>query len=130
MPTQTILVVDDLATLRQPVRLTLERAGYAVEEASNGEEALFKIAESRPALVLLDLMMPTMNGIEVLKHMQANALMRRIPVIVLTAVADRAQFKRQAQMQKVDYLLKPFTSHTLLERVRRALDQEMAGVTA
>jgi CheY-like chemotaxis protein len=124
MLNKTVLIVDDLVTLRQPVRFTLERAGYVVEEAENGREALSKIAESRPDLVLLDLMMPRMNGVEVLERLRASEATKDIPVIVLTAVADRSQIRSFLNSKTVDYLLKPFTTSTLLERVRRVLGED------
>ncbi len=127
MPAKTILIVDDLVTLRQPVRVMLERQGYSVEEASDGYEALQKIAESRPDLVLLDLMMPGMNGVEVLKHIKADARLQDTSVIVLTAVADTWQMRRYIEMGAADYLLKPFTISTLLDRVRRALGEDEPG---
>jgi len=120
---KTILIVDDLLTLRQPVRLTLERQGYAVEEASNGHEALTKVAEVHPDLVLLDLMMPSMNGIEFLEHVKNDVALRDMPIVVLTAVADRWQVHKYLDMGVTDYLLKPFTASTLLDRVRRALGE-------
>ena len=123
MSPQTIMVVDDLVTLRQPVRIMLERAGYSVEEASSGKEALDKMTESNPDLVLLDLMMPIMNGIEVIKRMKTDSVMQNIPVIILTAVADKSKLERYAKLKTIDYLLKPFTSLTLLERVRRMLQE-------
>ena len=127
MPAKTILIVDDLVTLRQPVRVMLERQGYSVEEASDGYEALQKIAESRPDLVLLDLMMPGMNGAEVLKHIEADARLQDTSVIVLTAVADTWQMRKYIEMGAADYLLKPFTINTLLDRVRRALGEDEPG---
>ena len=127
MPAKTILIVDDLVTLRQSVRVMLERQGYSVEEASDGYEALQKIAESRPDLVLLDLMMPGMNGAEVLKHIQADARLQGTSVIVLTAVADTWQMRKYIEMGAADYLLKPFTISTLLDRVRRALGEDEPG---
>lgn len=127
MSAKTILIVDDLVTLRQPVRVMLERQGYSVEEASDGYEALQKIAESRPDLVLLDLMMPGMNGAEVLKHIQADARLQGTSVIVLTAVADTWQMRKYIEMGAADYLLKPFTISTLLDRVRRALGEDEPG---
>jgi two-component system phosphate regulon response regulator PhoB len=128
MPAKTILIVDDLLTLRHPVRLILERQGYAVEEAGNGQEALQKIAEKRPDLVLLDLMMPSMNGAEFLEHIRSDAVLQDMPVIVLTAVANKWQMRKYLDMGITDYLLKPFTSSTLLERVRYALgEKEPAG---
>lgn len=118
MSAKTILIVDDLMTLRQPARMMLERAGYLVEEAVDGQEALHKIAQSRPDLVLLDLMMPTMNGVEVLKHMRADVTLSDIPVIVVTAAVGRGTISK---LGMVDYLLKPFTGATLLDRVHRVL---------
>jgi DNA-binding response OmpR family regulator len=127
MSAKTILIVDDLVTLRQPVRVMLERQGYNVEEASDGYEALQKIAESRPDLVLLDLMMPGMNGAEVLKHIKADARLQDTSIIVLTAVADTWQMRKYIEMGAADYLLKPFTISTLLDRVRRALGEDEPG---
>ena len=127
MSAKTILIVDDLVTLRQPVRVMLERQGYSVEEASDGYEALQKIAESRPDLVLLDLMMPGMNGAEVLKHIKADARLQDTSIIVLTAVADTWQMRKYIEMGATDYLLKPFTISTLLDRVRRALGEDEPG---
>ena len=127
MSAKTILIVDDLVTLRQPVRVMLERQGYSVEEASDGYEALQKIAESRPDLVLLDLMMPGMNGAEVLKHIEADARLQDTSVIVLTAIADTWQMRKYIEMGAADYLLKPFTLNTLLDRVRRVLGEDEPG---
>lgn len=127
MPAKTILIVDDLVTLRQSVRVMLERQGYSVEEASDGYEGLQKIAELRPDLVLLDLMMPGMNGAEVLKHIEADTKLQDTPIIVLTAVADTWQMRKYIEMGAADYLLKPFTISTLLDRVRRALGEDEPG---
>jgi len=124
MPAKTILIVDDMLTLRQPARFILEREGYRIEEAGDGQEALQKIAQSYPDLVLLDLMMPTMSGVEVLRHMQADAALRDIPIIVLTAVVSEWQMSRYIRMGAVDYILKPFTAATLLDRVRCALRED------
>ena len=124
MPAKTILIVDDMLTLRQPARFILEREGYLIEEAGDGREALQKLAQSYPDLVLLDLMMPTMSGVEVLRHMQADAALRDIPIIVLTAVVSEWQMSRYIRMGAVDYILKPFTAATLLDRVRCALKED------
>lgn len=117
MPPKTILIVDDMLTLRQPARVTLEKAGYIVTEASNGQEALQELAQSRPDLILLDLLMPIMNGGEVLKRVRADAALDDVPVIVLTAVASKWQMSHYIELGATDYLLKPFTPATLLERV-------------
>jgi len=126
---KTILIVDDMLTLRQSVRIILERQGYVVVEAGDGQEALQKIAKSCPDLVLLDLMMPTMSGLEVLEHIAADEALRGLPIIVLTAVADRRQMRRFIEMGVADYLLKPFTPNALLNQVRRALGEEETSPT-
>lgn len=124
MLAKTILIVDDMLTLRQSARIILERQGYVVAEAGDGREALQRISESRPDLVLLDLMMPTMSGLEVLEHIAADEALQGLPIIVLTAVADRRQMRRFMDMGVADYLLKPFTPNALLNRVQRALGEE------
>jgi len=129
MLAKTILIVDDMLTLRQSARIILERQGYVVAEAGDGQEALQKISESRPDLVLLDLMMPTMSGLDVLEHIAADKALRGLPIIVLTAVADRRQMHRLIEMGVADYLLKPFTPNALLSQVRRALGEEETSPT-
>ncbi|UCC61640.1 MAG: response regulator [Anaerolineae bacterium] len=124
MLAKTILIVDDMLTLRQSARIILERQGYVVTEAGDGQEALQKIAESPPDLVLLDLMMPTMSGLDVLEHIEADEALQGFPIIVLTAVADRREMRRFIEMGVTDYLLKPFTPTALLSQVRRALGEE------
>jgi two-component system phosphate regulon response regulator PhoB len=128
MPTKTILIVDDMMTLRHPIRSVLEREGYAVEEAGDGQEALQKMTESRPDLVLLDLMMPEMGGAEVLRHVKTDAKLRNTPIIILTAAETIWQMPKYIEMGAADYLLKPFTLPTLLNRVRRALRGEKLAV--
>jgi CheY-like chemotaxis protein len=128
VPAKTILVVDDLFTVRQPLRILLQRQGFVVEEAGDGREALQKIAESRPDLVLLDLMMPVMSGVEVLEHIKTDGTLQDIPIVVLTAVAAEWQMSQYIEMGATDYVLKPFTSAALLERVRRVFAEERLAV--
>ncbi len=123
MTEKKILIVDDLMTVRQPVRFFLERRGYVVQEAGDGREALEKMAESRPDLVLLDLMMPAMNGAELLERIKTDSSLRDMPVIILTAIAGQWQTAKYIEMGAIDYILKPFTSATLLDRVRRVLGE-------
>ena len=123
MPDIRVLIVDDDAILRDGLRSLLERQTdiTVVREASNGQEALRKMIELRPDLVLLDLLMPEMDGLEVLKHIRTDADLTEIPIIVLTAVVGKSSLTEIHHMEKVEYLLKPFTSATLLDRVRRIL---------
>ncbi len=124
MPAKTILIVDDLLALRHPMRAVLEREGYTVEEAGDGHEALQKMAESHPDLVLLDLIMPAMDGVQVLKHIKTDKQLQNTPIIVLTAVETIWQMPKYLEMGATDYLLKPFTLPTLLKRVRRILKED------
>jgi len=128
VPAKTILVVDDLFTVRQPLRILLERQGYVVEEAGDGREALQKIAESRPDLVLLDLMMPVMSGVEVLEHIKTDGTLQDMPIVLLTAVAAEWQMSQYIEMGATDYVLKPFTSAVLLECVRRVFAEDGRAV--
>jgi CheY-like chemotaxis protein len=89
-----VLIVDDDATSRQMLRRTLEKAGWSVEEAENGKVAIEKIEESRPALILLDLMMPEVSGFDVVTRLQQDPELRTIPVVVITA-KDLTEADRQ-----------------------------------
>jgi CheY-like chemotaxis protein len=97
-----VLVVDDEADARALVRDILTAGGYRVTEAADGREALEAIARERPALVVLDLMMPELDGFEVLEHLGADPALRELPVVVLTALAlgpaDEARLKAGAQL--------------------------------
>jgi signal transduction histidine kinase/CheY-like chemotaxis protein len=97
-----VLIVDDDPDARALVRDMLTTAGYGVAEAANGAEALASIRRARPSLVVLDLMMPELDGFAVLEHLSADPELRTLPVVVLTALAlsseDEAQLKRGAQL--------------------------------
>jgi CheY-like chemotaxis protein len=100
--TAPVLVVDDEPDARALVRDILNGAGYAVAEAGNGKEALAAIAKERPGLVVLDLMMPELDGFAVLEHLAADPALRTLPVVVLTALAlspeDEQRLKAGSQL--------------------------------
>ncbi|MHB9134751.1 MAG: response regulator transcription factor [Armatimonadota bacterium] len=114
-----ILAVDDERHIVRLIQVNLERAGYQVVAAYDGREALKKIAEEKPDLIVLDVMMPYMDGLETLKQIRANPEMRNLPVIMLTAKAqDQDVF--QGYSHGVDiYLTKPFNPMELLTFVKR-----------
>ena len=114
-----VLVVDDEEDVRQFVRFILEDAGYVVDCAADGQQALRSIAAGRPDLVVLDLMMPEMDGWEVLDQLQHTTRPPR--VIVLSAFADSA---RAIKAGATDCLSKPFRFGHLLEACRRALGRD------
>lgn len=114
-----VLIVDDDPGVRYLVRKTLEERGIEVIEAENGEEALGNIKETRPDLVLLDVMMPGMSGWEVLRHIKSDENLSSIPVAMLSAVDPSVDDMMRAEFDEiVDYILKPGIDRGLLERFK------------
>ncbi len=125
-----ILVTDDDPHIRSLLRDVLEAAGYRVETAADGAEALERVAREAPELMLLDVEMPQMNGWEVVGRMKADTLLQHVPVLLLTSLS-RAQDKVQGlDLGADDYLTKPFNSAELLARVRGALKRRTIGLDA
>lgn len=126
------LIVDDNDELRKIVRLTLERSAGRIEcdEAADGFEALEKIEAGRPHLVLLDLMMPGMDGIEVCKRLRERLSTAFLPVIMLTARADAKSKELGFVAGTDDYVTKPFDRSELVARVYRLLDRTYAWTRA
>jgi PleD family two-component response regulator len=120
--TYRILVVDDEPHIRQILKFTLEKAGYQVFAAADGEAALDKMAEIKPSLVLLDVMMPKMDGFEVCRKMRKDFMLSHIPVIMLTAKGDLNEKVRGLEGGANDYLIKPYSNEELLLRVRNVLE--------
>jgi diguanylate cyclase (GGDEF)-like protein len=118
---QKILVVDDEEHIRKIVKFQLEKAGYAVETAEDGVEALKAIEGSPPDLVLLDLMMPNMDGYEVCKRLKSNYQTNHIPIIMVTAKANLENKLQGFEDGANDYIAKPFAITELLVRVRNVL---------
>lgn len=115
---QTILVVDDEAKLREMVRLYLEREGFRVVEAANGREALFAARYEKPDLVLLDLMMPEMGGYDFIRQFTKES---EAPIIVLTARIEESDKVVGLELGADDYVTKPFGVQELMARVRAVL---------
>ena len=116
-----ILVVDDMPDNIEIVRMRLESHGYEVIAAGDGEEALAVIAAKPPDLVLLDVMMPKLDGIETLKRLKADASLPFISVVLLTAKADATDVNAGLDLGADDYLTKPVDHAALLARVRAML---------
>jgi len=121
MPIARILVVDDDRLLRQMVRDFLEVAHFAVAEAVDGPDGLAQAAASRPDLILLDLMMPGMDGYTVCRTLQAEQATRAIPVIFLTASPDLSLNRQAFAAGAVACLTKPFRREALLAVVNTTL---------
>ncbi len=121
-----ILVVDDERHIVRLVEVNLARAGYDVVSAYDGVEALEKVKSEKPDMIVLDVMMPRMDGFEVLKRLQADPETQDIPVIMLTAKAQDADIFRGWSSGVSSYLTKPFNPRELLtfvERIFQSLEE-------
>jgi two-component system phosphate regulon response regulator PhoB len=116
-----ILIVEDEPSLATLLRYNVEKEGYRVAEANDGEEALVLVQEELPQLVILDWMLPKVSGIEVCRRLRARVETKNLPVIMLTARGEDADRVRGLDTGADDYLTKPFSMTELLARVRAVL---------
>ncbi len=121
MAKPTILIVEDEAPLLTMLRYNLEKQGFRVEEATDGQEALLRVAESKPDLVLLDWMLPSLSGIEVCRQLRRRPATRDLPVIMVTARTEDQDAVRALDIGADDYITKPFVVEALLARIRALL---------
>ncbi|MER7013561.1 response regulator transcription factor [Saccharopolyspora sp. NPDC000359] len=122
-----ILVVDDDHAVRDVLRRYLERSGYQVDLAGDGEAALRTFAASAPDLVVLDLMLPGVGGLEVCRHIRADST---VPVVMLTALGEEADRVLGLELGADDYVVKPFSPRELVLRVGSVLRRSRAALTA
>lgn len=118
---ETILVVDDEEDLLELVRFNLRREGYGLLCETTGEEALRRAGERIPDLVILDLMLPGMDGLDVARRLRANPQTRNIPILMLTAKGEEADVVAGLEIGADDYVTKPFSPRVLVARVRALL---------
>jgi DNA-binding response OmpR family regulator len=121
--TGRILVADDDPDIRGLVAFRLQRAGYETIQASSGDEALRLVHESPPALCILDVMMPKVDGFEVLRELRGDPSTQGMPVLMLTASVQDKDVARGFEVGADDYLSKPFSNAQLLERVSHLLNR-------
>ena len=121
---KTILAVDDEKSIVRLVQVNLERQGYNVLTAFDGRQALERIAEHQPDMVICDVMMPYMDGFEVLRQLRMNAATRDLPVIMLTAKAMDNDVFEGYRNGATCYLTKPFSPPELISFVRRIFSAE------
>jgi two-component system phosphate regulon response regulator PhoB len=117
----TVLIVEDEAALTTLLRYNLEREGYRVFEARDGEEALLLAEEVNPDLIILDWMLPQLSGIEVCRRLRSRGEMRNVPVIMLTARGEEPDRIRGLDTGADDYIVKPFSMSEMLARVRAVM---------
>lgn len=123
-----ILIVDDTAIIREPIAVVLSSAGYQIDCAEDGTQALAKMRVQAPDLVLLDLSMPKIDGLTVLRMMRRESNTAKIPVILLTASTDKSHIFRAAELGVRDYLLKTkFNIAELLTRVRKYIPSDSSA---
>ncbi len=116
-----VLVVEDEAALATMLRYNLEKQGFRVEEAGDGQEALTRISEGTPDIVLLDWMLPVLSGIEVCRQIRRRPATRDLPVIMVTARTEDQDAVRGLNTGADDYITKPFNMEALLARMRALL---------
>lgn len=119
----TILLIEDHAPLRENLREMLSLAGYHVHAADNGLEGLRMAAQQLPALILCDIMMPGMDGHEVLARLRADAALKAVPFIFLTAKGTPPDIREGMNLGADDYLPKPVSRNDLLKAVRTRLER-------
>jgi two-component system phosphate regulon response regulator PhoB len=127
---QRILVVDDEPDLLELVRINLSQAGFEVETAETGRQALERVRRSVPDLLILDLMLPDLSGTEVCRALRQDSSHAEIPIIMLTARADEVDRVVGLEVGADDYVTKPFSPRELTLRVRAVLRRRQPGANA
>ncbi|TET64384.1 response regulator [Candidatus Aerophobetes bacterium] len=116
-----ILIADDRSEVVELVKVTLEGEGYRTIDASDGREALEKIRKEKPDLILLDIVMPKMNGFEDLREVKKDPKTKEIPIIMLTAKGQKSDQEKGKELGATGYIIKPFSPSALLERIEEIL---------
>jgi two-component system phosphate regulon response regulator PhoB len=124
----SILVVEDEDSLATLLQYNLEKEGYAVSICADGEEALIRIDEKQPDLVVLDWMLPTVSGIEVCRRLRQRSETRNLPIVMLTARGEETDRIRGLDTGADDYVVKPFSMSELCARIRAVLRRIRPGL--
>jgi len=121
MESPNILVVDDEEDLLELLRFNLSGEGFSVTCAATGEEALEKLKAGMPDLILLDLMLPGIDGLEVARRLKTHSVTKEVPIIMLTAKGEEGDIVKGLEMGADDYITKPFSRKVLAARIRAVL---------
>ncbi len=127
MQKRHLLVVEDDEDILELVAYNLAKAGYRVTKAATGREALARVAEEPPDLVVLDLMLPETDGTEVCRRLKGDANTSAIPVVMLTAKGEESDIVAGLELGADDYITKPFSPQVLLARIRAVLRRKEKG---
>jgi two-component system phosphate regulon response regulator PhoB len=125
-----ILVVEDDPDIRELIAYTLGKEGYETTQAPNGEDGLKAMAERKPDLVLLDVMLPGMDGLELLRRAKADKALRGIPVLMVSARGEEVDVVSGLELGADDYVTKPFSPRVLVARVRTSLRRSVDATAA
>jgi len=125
-----ILAVDDEEDILELIRYNLEREGYAVDCVESGEECIAKAREAQHDLILLDLMLPGIDGLSVCRILKGDAKTSSVPVIMLTAKGEESDIVSGLELGAEDYITKPFSTKVLIARVRSVLRRVSSGGSA
>jgi two-component system alkaline phosphatase synthesis response regulator PhoP len=127
MPSSKILIVDDEEDILELLRFNLSREGFQVLCAASGEEALEKVKTEMPDLILLDLMLPGMDGLDVARDVKNQAPTKEIPIVMLTAKGEEADIVKGLEIGADDYITKPFSRKVLTARIKAVLRRKGAA---
>ena len=125
MAKKNILIVDDEEDVLDLVRYNLDKEGYCTETATSGEEAMAKARAKLPDLIILDLMLPGIDGLQVCRNLKNDAKTQNIPVIMFTAKGEEGDIVTGLELGADDYVTKPFSLKVLIARVRRILQKNI-----
>lgn len=123
MANERVLIVDDEEDVVELVRYHLDKNGYKVEKAASGEEALNVARKTLPDIIVLDLMLPGIDGLEVCRNLKNDLKTEHIPIIMLTAKGEESDIVTGLELGAEDYVTKPFSPKVLIARIRRILNR-------
>ena len=117
-----VLIVEDHPDLLDILTLQMEEMGFAVTSATNGIEAVEKAIEEKPHLILMDIMLPGIDGLEATRRIRSNPEAKEIPILAATAITNKSQLRECIEAGCNDVIVKPFTAEDLQEKIQAVLD--------
>jgi two-component system phosphate regulon response regulator PhoB len=125
-----ILIIEDEEDIRELVRYNLERENFSVREAESGEAGLKAVSQKKPGLILLDLMLPGKDGLQICRELKQNESVRDIPVVMMTAKGEESDIVTGLELGAEDYIVKPFSPKVLTARVKAVLRRKPAAAAS
>lgn len=129
MPKEHVLIVEDEEDIRELIQYNLSREGYQVTTAGSGEDALSALATAIPQIILLDLMLPGLDGLDVCRELRSRPGTAEVPILIISAKGEEADIVTGLEIGADDYVTKPFSPRELLARVRAVLRRGRHGST-